>query len=195
MLLQKFGKAAGGFCGGLFGGSLRQLQFDEDFRPHGWRKEFLLDETHHAIDPAVRVEVKPVLERASRMLQPVAKERGVALRCQADAAAAVLATSGDVDTFTRAFFREFGLNPSDYAKAPVPIPLFIPYGAKFRELRKESTDMSVDSSIYGFWVSFVITSVSLPTILSSPHVMVLDSSVKLPLLLRANTKAVSDGLS
>lgn len=49
-----------------------------------------------AIDPAVRVEVKPVLERASRMLQPVAKERGVALRCQADAAAAVLATSGDV---------------------------------------------------------------------------------------------------
>ena len=49
---------------------------------------------------------------------------------------------GNVDTFTRDFFREFGLNPSDYAKAPVPIPLFIPYGAKFRELRKESTDMS-----------------------------------------------------
>ena len=49
---------------------------------------------------------------------------------------------GNVDTFTRAFFREFGLNPSDYAKDPVPIPLFIPYGAKFRELRKESTDMS-----------------------------------------------------
>ena len=37
---------------------------------------------------------------------------------------------GNVDTFTRAFFREFGLNPSDYAKDPVPIPLFIPYGAK-----------------------------------------------------------------
>lgn len=49
-----------------------------------------------AIDPAVRVEVKPVLERASRMLQPVAKERGVTLRCQAEDAAAVLATSGDV---------------------------------------------------------------------------------------------------
>ena len=49
---------------------------------------------------------------------------------------------GNVDTFTRAFCREFGLNPSDYAKAPVPIPLFIPYGAKYRELRKESTDMS-----------------------------------------------------
>ena len=49
---------------------------------------------------------------------------------------------GNVDTFTRAFCREFGLNPSDYAKAPVPIPLFIPYGAKYRELRKELTDMS-----------------------------------------------------
>lgn len=48
---------------------------------------------------------------------------------------------GNVDTFTRAFFREFGLNPSDYAKAPVPIPLFIPYGAKYRALRKELTDM------------------------------------------------------
>ena len=48
---------------------------------------------------------------------------------------------GNVDTFTRAFFREFGLNPSDYAKAPVPIPLFVPYGAKYREFRKELTDM------------------------------------------------------
>ena len=48
---------------------------------------------------------------------------------------------GNVDTFTRAFFREFGLNPSDYAKDPVPIPLFIPYGAKYRALRKELTDM------------------------------------------------------
>ncbi|MGN0980114.1 MAG: helix-turn-helix transcriptional regulator [Candidatus Avoscillospira sp.] len=48
----------------------------------------------------------------------------------------------NVDTFTRAFFRVFGLNPSDYAKSPVPLPLFIPYGAKFRELRKEPIDMS-----------------------------------------------------
>lgn len=47
----------------------------------------------------------------------------------------------NVDTFTRAFFREFGRNPGDYAKDPVPIPLFIPYGAKYRELRKERMDM------------------------------------------------------
>ncbi|MDY3281307.1 helix-turn-helix transcriptional regulator [Dysosmobacter sp.] len=49
---------------------------------------------------------------------------------------------GSADTFTRAFFREFGLNPGDYAKDPVPIPLFIPYGAKYRELRKENLNMS-----------------------------------------------------
>ena len=48
----------------------------------------------------------------------------------------------NVDTFTRAFFREFGLNPSDYVKTPVPLPLFVPYGAKYRELRKEQIDMS-----------------------------------------------------
>ena len=55
---------------------------------------------------------------------------------------------GSVDTFTRAFFREFGLNPSDYVKDPVPIPLFIPYGAKYRELRKEQTDMPEMQTIF-----------------------------------------------
>ena len=48
----------------------------------------------------------------------------------------------NVDTFTRAFYREFGLNPSDYMKNPVPVPFFIPYGAKYRELRKENIDVS-----------------------------------------------------
>lgn len=48
----------------------------------------------------------------------------------------------NVDTFTRAFYREFGLNPSDYMKNPVPITLFIPYGAKYRELRKEQIDVT-----------------------------------------------------
>ena len=39
----------------------------------------------------------------------------------------------NVDTFTRAFYREFGLNPSDYVKNPVPITFFISYGAKYRD--------------------------------------------------------------
>ena len=48
----------------------------------------------------------------------------------------------NLDTFTRAFYREFGLNPSDYMKNPVPVPFFIPYGVKYRELKKEDIDVS-----------------------------------------------------
>lgn len=55
---------------------------------------------------------------------------------------------GSADTFTRAFYREFGLNPRDYAKNPIPIPLFIPYGAKYRALRKEPIDMSDLQTIF-----------------------------------------------
>ena len=54
----------------------------------------------------------------------------------------------NVDTFTRAFYREFGLNPSDYMKNPVPVPFFIPYGAKYRKLRKENIDVSNIQSIF-----------------------------------------------
>ena len=53
-----------------------------------------------------------------------------------------------VDTFTRSFYREFGLNPREYAKNPVPVPLFIPYGVKFRELRKETVSMKNVQSIF-----------------------------------------------
>ncbi len=56
--------------------------------------------------------------------------------------AAYCAGFANADTFTRAFYREFGLNPSDYLKHPVPVAFFIPYGAKYRELRKESVDVS-----------------------------------------------------
>ena len=56
--------------------------------------------------------------------------------------AAYNAGFSNVDTFTRAFCREFGMNPSDYMRQPVPVTFFIPYGAKYRELRKEKVDMS-----------------------------------------------------
>jgi len=44
---------------------------------------------------------------------------------------------GSVDGYQRAFYREFGCNPSEYALNPVPLPLFIPYGVVYREIRKE----------------------------------------------------------
>ena len=42
-----------------------------------------------------------------------------------------------VDGYQRAFRREFGCNPAEYAKNPVPISLFIPYGVIYNEIRKE----------------------------------------------------------
>ena len=55
---------------------------------------------------------------------------------------------GSVDGFTRAFYKEFGCNPSDYVRNPVPIGLFVPYGVKYRELRKDEIDMSDTQSIF-----------------------------------------------
>ena len=62
--------------------------------------------------------------------------------------AALEAGFSNVDTFTRAFYREFGLNPCAYKKYPVPISFFIPYGAKYRALRKERIDMTGIQPVY-----------------------------------------------
>ncbi len=42
-----------------------------------------------------------------------------------------------VDGYQRAFFREFGCNPREYAKSPVPLYLFTPFGIKSSVMRKE----------------------------------------------------------
>lgn len=55
---------------------------------------------------------------------------------------------GSVDGYQRAFYREFGCNPGEYANHPVPIQLFIPYGVKFRELRKEVVNMKNLQSVF-----------------------------------------------
>ena len=55
---------------------------------------------------------------------------------------------GSVDGYTRAFYKEFGCNPGDYVKNPVPIALFIPYGVKFKELRKDVVDMENLQSVF-----------------------------------------------
>lgn len=55
---------------------------------------------------------------------------------------------GSVDGYTRAFYKEFGCNPGEYLKDPVPISLFIPYGVKFIELWKDVVDMERLQNIF-----------------------------------------------
>ena len=55
---------------------------------------------------------------------------------------------GSVDGYQRAFYREFGMNPGEYARNPVPIALFIPYGVKYKALRKEDVNMDNVKSIF-----------------------------------------------
>lgn len=55
---------------------------------------------------------------------------------------------GSVDGYIRAFSREFGTTPGEYAKNPVPIALFVPYSAKFRALRKDRADMSNIKNVF-----------------------------------------------
>ncbi len=43
------------------------------------------------------------------------------------------------DGYQRAFFREFGCNPREYAKSPIPLYLFIPYGIQSAKIRKVKT--------------------------------------------------------
>ncbi|MDY2914139.1 MAG: AraC family transcriptional regulator [Candidatus Enteromonas sp.] len=46
-----------------------------------------------------------------------------------------------VDGFTRAFYKEFGCNPKEFAKKKIPIPLFISYDIMTQYPRKEKTRM------------------------------------------------------
>ena len=46
---------------------------------------------------------------------------------------------GSVDGYQRAFLREFGCNPRDYAVNPVPLYLFTPYGVKFRNIERRKS--------------------------------------------------------
>lgn len=55
---------------------------------------------------------------------------------------------GSVDGFQRAFFREFGCHPKEYAKRPVPLPLFTPYGVKYAHLEKEESRMEKARNVW-----------------------------------------------
>ncbi len=55
---------------------------------------------------------------------------------------------GSVDGYQRAFLREFGCNPHEYAKNPVPLPLFVPYGVKYKAIRREAKTMENIRNIF-----------------------------------------------
>lgn len=53
-----------------------------------------------------------------------------------------------VDGYQRAFAREFGCNPSEYARNPIPLPLFISYGVIYNEIRKEHKKVENVSNVF-----------------------------------------------
>lgn len=63
------------------------------------------------------------------------------------AEAAFAAGFGSVDGYQRAFRREFGCNPGEYAANPVPIYLFTPYGVQYRYCERR-TDMESVKTVY-----------------------------------------------
>ena len=52
-----------------------------------------------------------------------------------------------VDGYQRAFYKEFGCNPHEYAVCPTPIYLFTPYGIKYVN-RKENKNMSEVKNVF-----------------------------------------------
>lgn len=53
-----------------------------------------------------------------------------------------------VDGYQRAFRNTFGCNPYEYAKSPIPLPLFIPYGVKFKTLWKKQKSMEHIANVF-----------------------------------------------
>ncbi len=55
---------------------------------------------------------------------------------------------GSVDGYQRAFFREFGCNPREYARNPVPLSLFTAYDVQLREYWRETKKMENVKSVF-----------------------------------------------
>lgn len=53
-----------------------------------------------------------------------------------------------VDGYQRAFYREFGCNPKEYAKNPVPVCLFTPYGVKSIYMKRSKEPMENTRNIF-----------------------------------------------
>ncbi|MCA5012551.1 MULTISPECIES: helix-turn-helix domain-containing protein [unclassified Enterococcus] len=48
---------------------------------------------------------------------------------------------GSVDGYQRAFFEEFGCNPSEYASRPIPLYLFTPYSVNYKQTERSNNTM------------------------------------------------------
>lgn len=55
---------------------------------------------------------------------------------------------GSVDGYVRAFSREFGCAPKQYALNPVPLALFIPYGVKYKHIARRPNAMQNTKNIF-----------------------------------------------
>ena len=55
---------------------------------------------------------------------------------------------GSVDGYTRAFAREFGCNPKQYALNPVPLALFTPYGVKYKPVERSTKTLQSTRTIF-----------------------------------------------
>lgn len=55
---------------------------------------------------------------------------------------------GSVDGYTRAFAREFGCTPKQYALNPQPLPLFNPYGVKYKYIARRTKSMQDTKNIF-----------------------------------------------
>lgn len=115
--------------------TLAQLARQSLFSPwHSYR----LFRAYTGLSPAAYIR-RMRLSRSARLL----KDGGQRVTDMAFAAG-----FDSVDGYQRAFLREFGCNPGEYLRQRLPIPLFIPYGVKFRELRKDAADMENLQSVF-----------------------------------------------
>lgn len=53
-----------------------------------------------------------------------------------------------VEGYQRAFKREFGCNPNEYAKHPVPIYLFIPYGVMYNKVTRKHPKLEEVTNVF-----------------------------------------------
>ncbi len=53
-----------------------------------------------------------------------------------------------IEGYQRAFKREFGCNPKEYARHPVPIYLFVPYDVIYNETRKTNIRLGEESEVF-----------------------------------------------